>query len=139
MRPSKLANVIFVVYFWYKILYFAYRMTSGSFGLNFSQKLTNVPPGHNFGKRTHPQIWGAPSRRPSRRRLPSSVRPSPRVRPVIAVVVLCPSVLPVPSSVPSSFALSSFKQGYERLFCYARDRPASQCVERCARFNSGDT
>ena len=33
--------------------------------------------------------------RPSRRRPPSSARPSCRVRPVVVVVVLCPSVRPV--------------------------------------------
>ena len=36
-----------------------------------------------------------PTRRPSRRRRPSSVRPSHRVRPVATVIVLCGSVRPL--------------------------------------------
>ena len=39
--------------------------TFASFGLNFNQKLANVLPGQNVGKRTPLQIWGA-TRAPTR-------------------------------------------------------------------------
>ena len=41
------------------MFHFAYKMTFASFWLIFNQKLANVPPGQNVGKRTLPQIWGA--------------------------------------------------------------------------------
>ena len=52
LRPSKLANFNFFIYSWYKILYFAYK------NCVCGQKLANVPPGQNVGKRTPHQIWG---------------------------------------------------------------------------------
>jgi hypothetical protein len=50
--PQKLANVILFMYFWYIILYFAYKRTYASFLLTLNQKLADVPPGKNVGKDT---------------------------------------------------------------------------------------
>ena len=59
LRPLKLANVTFSYIFDTNYCIFDTKGTFASFGLNFSQKLANVPPGQNVGKRTRPKVRGA--------------------------------------------------------------------------------